>query len=414
MEILYVSSVPSKDEFVRMKKELRKNVNVSTYGLQESGYKFHTLILEGLCANKETHIKSLVGRSINIKTYNGIYWKNRKEEISKNLYFEHLGVVNLPVLKQLFLGLLFFIKTISWLFTYRKEPEKFIIMDAAYITMIPFVLLASSIIKCKKLAIFCDIYEYMGDVKDARVKSKYLHIIVRYFVSLSYKMIDAFILLTEQMNDIVNRSNKPFIIMEGLVDIEMENIDNLIKNKHSKNVIIYAGALRMQYGLKNLIDGFMDYADDNAMLWIFGTGDYSQEIKLATKKDSRIVFYGLVDNSIVVKKEIEATLLVNPRPANQEFTKFSFPSKNMEYMVSGTPVLSTKMPGIPEEYFEHMYIINGDTARDITLSLIEVFQKSKEELNKKGVDAKFFVLEKKNNIAQAMRIVEFVRENLNQ
>ena len=56
-----------------------------------------------------------------------------------------------------------------------------------------------------------------------------------------------------------------------------------------------------------------------------------------------------------VAEELKATLLVNPRPTTEEFTIYSFPSKNMEYMASGTPLLTTKLPGMPEEY--HQYVL---------------------------------------------------------
>ena len=38
---------------------------------------------------------------------------------------------------------------------------------------------------------------------------------------------------------------------------------------------------------------------------------------------------------------------VNPRQNNEEFTKYSFPSKTMEYLASGVPVVAYKLDGIP-------------------------------------------------------------------
>ena len=64
-----------------------------------------------------------------------------------------------------------------------------------------------------------------------------------------------------------------------------------------------------------------------------------EKIIACSKKDNRIVFKGMVPNKIVVEDQLKATLLVNPRPSIGEFTRYSFPSKNMEYMVSGTPMV---------------------------------------------------------------------------
>ena len=169
---------------------------------------------------------------------------------------------------------------------------------------------------------------------------------------------------------------------------------------------MYAGALREQYGLKNLINGFMNYKNPNAELWIFGAGDYANNIILAQNKDKRIKFYGIVDNIEIVKREIEVSLLINPRPANQEFTKYSFPSKNMEYMVSGTPVLTTKLLGMPKEYYNYIYILEEDNAECITKNLYKIFKQDKKQLWLKGNNAKNFVLKNKNNVIQSQRIID--------
>lgn len=411
MEILYISSVPSPHEFYRIKEKVKNGINVTTYGMNESGFKFHTLIINGLCEKKDVNVYSLVGRSVSKKTHNGLIWKEVKENTKSNLIYKHLGFLNIPIIKQVWLGVSFFFNTLSWLSKYKNE-EKYIIMDASYITVLPFVLFASKFGKCKTTAIFCDIYEYMGMVKDARNNDdiSIKHKIARSITSKNYKKLDAFILLTEQMNQVVNKLNKPYEIIEGLVDINMKSKENEIKNKTQNDVIMYAGALREQYGLKNLIEGFQNYKNENARLWIFGDGDYKDRINKASNIDNRIEFYGTVKLEEVIKKEIEANLLINPRPINKEFTKYSFPSKNMEYMVSGTPILTTKLPGMPNEYYDYIYTIDGDTSQDITEAFKNVLDGiSRQELHNMGERAKEFVLNNKNNIIQAQKIIDLFR-----
>ena len=85
-------------------------------------------------------------------------------------------------------------------------------------------------------------------------------------------------------------------------------------------------------------------------LWICGSGDAKDIIEDEAQKDSRIKYFGLVDSQTALKMQHQATILVNPRTSDGEYTKYSFPSKNMEYMVSGTPVLTTDLPGMPKEH----------------------------------------------------------------
>lgn len=82
----------------------------------------------------------------------------------------------------------------------------------------------------------------------------------------------------------------------------------------------------------------------------------------------------------------KATLLINPRPSNEEFTKYSFPSKNLEYMASGTPLLATDLPGIPAEYKRYEYIIENENIDGIANMFRYVLNLTDAELRKKRKD----------------------------
>lgn len=409
MKILYISSVPSQKEFIHMKEMLKYGVNNASYGMQESGFKFHTLILKGLSEDKNNSILNLVGRPVSRKTHKNLFWKSNKET-EDNLSYYHLSLINIPIVKQIYICIAYFKEIIKWLLENRKNNDKIIIIDGAYITIIPILLLATKFIKCKKIAIVCDVYEYMAEVKDARDKKQYFHKLIRKYINNNYKKIDGFIFIAEAMNDVINPIKNPYIVMEGLVDHKMKTEKNLLKNKFKEQVIIYAGSLKVQYGIRNLVRGFLNYKNDNARLWIYGNGDYRKDLEKNIKKDPRIKYFGIKPNNEVVKNEIKATLLINPRPINQEFTKYSFPSKNMEYMVSGTPVLTTRLPGMPKEYYDYIYLIDSDDEKGITIALKKIFSLNKEELHEKGLTSKEFVLYYKNNLVQAKRIIEFANQ----
>ena len=82
-----------------------------------------------------------------------------------------------------------------------------------------------------------------------------------------------------------------------------------------------------------------------------------------------VKYKGVAPNAVIVEEELKATLLVNPRPTGEEYTKYSFPSKNMEYMASGTPVLTTCLPGMPAEYNEYVYLLKIHQKKKIILFL---------------------------------------------
>lgn len=182
--------------------------------------------------------------------------------------------------------------------------------------------------------------------------------------------------------------------------------------KLTKKIVIYAGGLHEEYGIKSLVDGFRKLNESDTELHLFGHGPMVEDIEQLMSEDNRIKYFGIVPNSKVVEAELQATLLVNPRPTVEDFTKYSFPSKNIEYMVSGTPILTTVLAGMPREYHEYVYLLEDESTDGIHDKLKELLLDTpQEELRLKGRRAKEFVLENKNNIYQANRIIDFIKTN---
>lgn len=151
------------------------------------------------------------------------------------------------------------------------------------------------------------------------------------------------------------------------------------------------------------------YTIKNCMNWLNGCKNCGR--KNHAEGNKAIRYCGVAPNSDIVKAELAATLLVNPRPTNEDYTKYSFPSKNMEYMASGTPVLTTKLPGMPEEYYPYVYLLEDESAEGMAKALKEILSQPEEELAQKGADAKNFVMEEKNNVSQARKLMDML-ENI--
>ena len=104
-----------------------------------------------------------------------------------------------------------------------------------------------------------------------------------------------------------------------------------------------------------------------------------------------------------------ATLLVNVRDSGEQYTRYSFPSKTMEYMSSGTPLLTTRLSGIPDEYFDYVYALDDESEEGLKKTLDSILSKTPQELDQKGKSAKNFVKNNKNYVVQAERIYNLLR-----
>lgn len=220
---------------------------------------------------------------------------------------------------------------------------------------------------------------------------------------------DAYILLTQSMNDVVNPKSKPYMIMEGCCS---DILPDLKQKSGSKRIALYSGALwREAAGLEYFIQGFLDADLEGWELHFYGSGDLAPYLSELAEKDSRIKFFGVVPNNVIVEKQSEADLLINPRPSGSEFCKYSFPSKTFEYMASGTPVLMTVLPGIGSEYYKYVYSIKEESSSGVSAVMREIASKSDSELKEKGLKARDYIYNNKNCITQSRRILDFITEN---
>lgn len=169
--------------------------------------------------------------------------------------------------------------------------------------------------------------------------------------------VDSFVLLTEPMKEILNVGNRPYIVVEGLIDeIKDDTSAYEVKSDGIKR-IVYTGKMNVKFGIKNLVDSFMKIKGENYRLILCGDGDARSYVEEQSKKDFRIEYKGVV-TSLVAKEYINsADVLVNPRPNSEEYTKYSFPSKIIEYLMTGNPVVAYMLDGMPKCYESFIYII---------------------------------------------------------
>ena len=79
-------------------------------------------------------------------------------------------------------------------------------------------------------------------------------------------------------------------------------------------------------------------------------------------------------------------------------------------MASGTPLLTTRLPGIPDDYAPFVFYFDEESVGGFVNKLKEVLAKTDEELQAFGMNAQAFVLHQKNDIAQAGRILNLIQQ----
>lgn len=396
MKILYLSSVCSQSRFDLL-------VSKGVIKKMPQAQKYHHLLIEGLQKVSNDGISVISSYPIN-GGRKRVY--KTEVEIESEVNYFYPGFIKFPIIRQICLIL----NSILLIFK-LKENDTIIVCDilnGSVCYAARFVRLFTGI---KIVSIVTDV---PGLTSGARIKMLpwWKRILPKLGVQLlkeSLDKYDGYLFLTQAMDEVVNFKHKPYIVIEGHSDITMKERINDIHNKFLKKTIMYAGGTHKEFGIALLVEAFLSVNRPDWELHIYGDGNYTNELKRIASKYKNVKYFGLRPNSEVVSNQLRAWILVNPRITDAEYIKYSFPSKTLECMVSGTPLLTTKLAGMPKEYYPYVYLFENETFEGFRNTLNNVFSLDLESLHKQGIKAKSFALNEKNNIVQAKKFYDFLQ-----
>ena len=335
-----------------------------------------------------------------------------KKVIVKTKAFSHkngssdinIGFINLPVIKlfhRLIAGTVNISRRVK-----RNGKYNIIVIYAIHTPFLLASVLVKFIYKNTKLCLIVpDLPQFMSESRNPiYIIFKAIDKIIIY---KTLKKIDAFVLLSDYMAEKLEIKQRPWIRMEGIFN---GNRYNFRDDKNADKVIMYSGKLDTTLGILDLLNAFALLKDQNYRLWITGNGNAINFIVNASQADGRIKYWYPLNQNEIYKLQQEATLLVNPLRSDHQKATYSFPSKTMEYMASGTPVLMHKLPCIPDDYRQFLFFWCDANIENMKNRIVELCEKSENELNDFGKSAKEFILKNKNPEAQCRKIFTLLNE----
>lgn len=222
--------------------------------------------------------------------------------------------------------------------------------------------------------------------------------------------VDDYILYAAPMAEYLGLKDGSWMVMEGSISQDIADRECLYpeSRQDDKHIVMYSGSIKRGFGIQHLLDA-MQLLDNSYELWFTGGGDYADVVKSYAEHDKRIKFYGILPTTEdLIKLQMQADMLVNMRNPDEPASRYCFPSKLFEYMVSGTPVISCRLGGIPDEYFNYLIEIPELTAVSIAETIRKVAGMPVPKRRKLGEESKNFILTRKNKNVQARRIIDFV------
>ena len=213
--------------------------------------------------------------------------------------------------------------------------------------------------------------------------------------------LDGYLSLTDGLVTTYN-PNVPSYVFEGLVTEESEG-----KKDPIFNYFYFGGSLYERYGVKTLVDAFHKSNIKNKLV-IAGTGPLEKYIEQMAEEDYRILYLSQLSKEKNIAYLRNSIANINPRPLNSEMDKESVPSKLLEYLSIGTPVISTKYPRLYALFKDDVSWIEGNDIESMK-SALELYNTTNQEMYlKKAATARRKVFEFYGLDVQAESIDHFL------
>lgn len=281
-----------------------------------------------------------------------------------------------------------------------------------YCAHTPFLQVANYIKKkdtnVKTCLVVPDLPQYMNLSDKVSILYKIMKKIDIFYFNKEVKLFDCYTILTKHMADVLNIKSREYIIVEGIFDKIINNVSNNTVN--NKFTIAYVGKLNIRFGVNDLVKTFTEIKGENLELILCGNGDSVPFILNCALIDKRIHYLGQVSAEQSKSIISNSNLLINPRKNNEEYTKYSFPSKNIEYLSTGKPVIAYKLDGIPDDYDNFFFYVNEEEKNGLKNCIESIIKMDENERNKKSINGIQYLMKNRLDKTVAKNIIDLLQK----
>ena len=379
--------------------EERKLLSISNCGLQTSIILFQNNMLRGLCEQMGPD------DTLDIINYYpiGSYPRQVKKLYvpgEKSDHYIRIPSINIPLIKQAFYNYRVKKAIRSWVRGLKEAQGMIVMYDLLrpYLTALTCTTLPNNV---RTFSIVADLPNEYGYKKHetglrAKIKQRQGYQNMEMVSQLSFLG-----LLTKQMAIPLKRSDDSFTVIEGFSNSARFFCPLDTDNK----VVLYTGVVSTEYSIDVLLEAFTRLSSNDYKLWICGSGPSVSLVKEYANRDQRIIYKGYLSQKDISHLQAEASVLVNPRQNTGEFTKYSFPSKIIEYLSTARPIIAYKLDGIPDDYYDFLIAPKDNSVNELSNVLQQVLLMPLEEKRKLGLRGRSFVLERTDPTKQMAKLL---------
>ena len=378
-------------------------------GFSQAGALFQEGLLDGLAKSGLRASEVFSVRPVpSFPRYRRLRFRSETVVRAGDSEFVMLPFLNAGPLKTCTLGLAILLSVLRWGWRTRRQGGRPVVLQ--YNVSSPpacAALLATRIVRGKMLAVVVDLQVPGSGLLPDTLLRRLEYRLQRWVLP----RLDGLVGLPSIASDFA--PDVPFLKLDGGVCNPQPTPATTERPSANANsdalfVVMYAGNLSALQGVPLLLRAFSRLGADDLRLWISGRGDLQAEVEEAARSDRRITYLGYLGREELHAHYARASVLVNPHSTEHKSSRYLFPSKLIEYLAAGRPVITTCGEGIEAEYGSYVILLREE-APDVLARLIEELRtESRWSLEALGTRARAFALREKSWRTQGHRLASFV------
>lgn len=320
-----------------------------------SNQNFHARMIKMLAMNHKVHVLSLRPLS---QPQLGEYHRYETKLIGRITY-HYLSIRNLPLFKWVHIS--YQIHRLIGKLIHQGFSKPWMIVDTNALGLHHIALSAKKKFNLKSIAVVTDNPYLLSNMNKGHART---------MIRLGQRH-DGYFTLTPSLNTLFNTHNKPVLTLPGLT----EKRDSF--SKYARPYFFFSGALYSRYGIDALLKAFFEIKADIDLL-IAGHGDDEALIQELAAKNKKLKFLGTLSQEELYKYQAGAFANINPRPFDEDMDAYALPSKMIEYLGSGSPIISTLNQSLFNLFGDLIYWAGSGSELELKVAM-ERFIKMKED-----------------------------------
>lgn len=334
-----------------------------------------------------------------------IIWRSGNKRTYRNVEIVRIATFNLPVIRILFRNLAFLFMIVKWCIKSRGTKRHIIQYNVSSPSLM--VTLAGHLFKDTDVSAFLyDLGMPPSSYNYSWAKLLFFKVI-DYQAKILINRLDYVFAITEAVIQDYAQNTKAILVDGGISEDVLRRLPLPDKRFEGKCVLLLAGNLTETNGVLLALDAAKILKDNsNIEIWFAGKGDLVEAIKAESKANPKVKYIGFLTTDELFEVYSQIDVLLNLRVMPEGEGKYLFPSKLLEYMVTGRYVISTDFAHVKEQYGYYCDILLDRTPQ----SLANVIMKhiSNKRAAEKGINAQKYMLETHTWEAQVEKVVYLI------